>query len=851
VFTISLLGFVKAQDNNLLHDSAKIKNDTIKEEVAKKSEYALSSTVEYIANDSIRFDIAEQKVYLFGKAEINYEDITLKANYIEISFRKNQLFAKGIADSTGKVKGLPIFTQGAETFTSATLTYNFKTKKGLITDIVTKEGDSYLQGNTVKKFPDNSINIRNGFYTTCENLHPHYEIKFAKARVIPEDKIITGPAYLVVEDVPTPLAVPFGFFPNKKGQKSGIIFPAYGESASRGFFLDNGGYYFGMGDHMDLALRGDIYSRGSWSIRPSSNYIKRYKYNGAVNLGYAINLEGEKGTIGYKKSKDFLIAWNHIQDKKAHPNSSFSAKVNAGSSTYNKYNPSSTSDYLTNTLSSNISYSTIIGSNCNFSLNMMHNQNTLTRAVSLNLPEIAFSVNRIYPFRSDKRVGKQKWFENISFAYMMNAENSITTIDTLLFRKKTIEQMQNGMQHKIPITWSGKVLKNFTWTNSINYTERWYMQSIRKRWVNETLIDNGDTITGYLKTDTIQGFKMARDFNFSSSLSTRLYGMYQFKNFKITAIRHVITPSVSFIYTPDFGSPQWGYYRYLSNQDLPDAEPIRYYSIFENGIYGAPPRNKSGFVNMALSNNLEMKVRSKKDTITGIKKVVIFDNFTIASGYDIAKDSLKWSKISMSGRTKLFKNLDITYGSLWDPYVLNDSTGLNINEFEFKKNKRIARFVNTNWAFNLNWGLHSKTKKKDIESDKASEEELDMIKNNPDMYVDFDQAWSLNLQYTLRYTNAFSQAIKTMDKKIIQTLSFNGDVNITNKWKIGFTSGYDFEQKDFSYTSLNIYRDLHCWEMVFNWIPMGFRKSYNLTIRVKSPVLQDLKLTKKKDFRDY
>jgi hypothetical protein len=847
-----------AQETITKTDSAQTKNDTTKKVAPKESEFALSSKVVYKACDSIRFDIDAQKVYLYGKSRIDYEEITLTADYIEISFKINQLFAKGLADSTGKINGTPVFTQGTETFTANTLTYNFKTKKGLIKDIVTKEGDSYIQGITVKKFPDNSINIRNGLYTTCDLPHPHYEIKFSKARIIPDDKIVTGPAYLVIEDVPTPLAVPFGFFPNKKGQKSGILFPSYGESANRGFFLENGGYYFGLGQYMDLALRGDIYSHGSWAVRTSSNYVKKYRYSGVFGLGYAINLLGNKGTPDFSKNSSFYIRWTHNQDIKAHPNSRFSANVNIASSKYNTFNPSSTQDYLTNTLTSNISYSTTIASNYNFSVNMRHSQNTLTRALSLNLPEIAFSVNRFYPFKREKIMGKPKWYDNISVGYSMNAENNINTIDTLLFPKNAAfsfnrlnGMMENGMKHNIPVSSSIKVLKNFSWTNSLNYNERWYLQSIEKHWVSDSLILNNDTTIGYLRTDTIQGFKTARDFSFSSSLSTRLYGMYNFKNMKLIAIRHVITPSVSFVYMPDFGAPAWGYYRYYTNYDKPIPQQTRYYSIFESGIYGSPPTGKASFINMSLSNNLEMKVRSKKDTITGTRKVVLIDNFMIATGYNLAADSLKWSKISMSGRTKLFKNLDVTYASLWDPYIINDSTGINIDTLEWTKNHRLFRMVNTDWAFNLNWSLRPKQKKKEIVSDKASQEEIDMIKANADKYVDFDQPWSLNIMYTLRYMRDYNQTTKIIDKKIIQTLSFNGDLSITDKWKIGFTSGYDFQQKDFSYTSLNIYRDLHCWEMIFNWIPTGFRKSYNLTIRVKSPVLQDLKLTKKKDFRDF
>jgi hypothetical protein len=857
IILLFLYGYVNAQDTIVKTDSTQSKNDTITNE---SSAYALSSKVEYKAQDSIRFDVLNQKVYLYGKAEINYEDITLTADYVEITFNINQLFAKGMPDSTGKIQGKPVFNQGDQNFTSSTLTYNFKTKKGLITNIITNEGDSYIHGNLVKKLPDNSINIRNGQYTTCSNEHPHYALKFAKARVIPDDKIVSGPAYLEIEDVPTPLAIPFGFFPNKKGQLSGILVPSYGESANRGFFLENGGYYMGLGQHFDLALRGDIYSHGSWAAKAASNYNVRYKYSGNVNLSFATNILGEKNTADYSKNKDFFIRWSHNQDVKARPNSRFTANVNAGSSKYNTYNPSSTSDYLSNTFQSNVSYSTTFGSNFYFSANMLHNQNTITGDISMKLPELALTMNRIYPFRREKRVGKEKWFENISLSYSMNASNSINTNDSILFPKNEAFKferlrnlMQNGVKHYVPLSSSIKLMKYFTLTNSINYTQRWYLQSIQRHWVNDTIFpENGAAIPPHLQTDTINGFNLNNDFNLSSSVSTRLYGMYQFNGKWLMALRHVITPTGSFTYTPDFGTQHWGYYKhYIDPTYNGDINSIKYYSIFANGIYGYPPYGKSGLINFSLANNLEMKVRNRKDSLSGTKKISLIDNFTISGGYDIAKDSLKFSKVLMSGRTKLFKNIDVTYASLWDPYIINDSTGLNIDTLEWKVNRRLLRNYNNEWALSLNWTLRSKEKKKTITSPNATDEELAMINANLDSYIDFDQPWSLNLYYTFRHTSTFYAVKDANVNNLIQTFSFNGDISITKKWKFGMTSGFDFTLKELSYTSINIYRDLHCWELSFNWIPSGFRKSYNLTIRVKSAVLQDLKLTKKKDFRDF
>jgi lipopolysaccharide assembly outer membrane protein LptD (OstA) len=840
--------FIKAQDTIIKKkDSLAVSLDTLKKK--KNSNYALSAKVVYSATDSIIFNIDQEKAYLFGNAKIEYDDITLTAAYIEISFTENLLFARGATDSTGKERGTPEFTQGAESFRAKSMTYNFKTQKGVIKQVITKEGENYLHGETVKRLANKQINVKSGMYTTCSLDHPHYEIKFSKAKVIPNEKIVTGPAYLVIEDVPTPLALPFGYFPNKKGQKSGILIPTYGESSNRGFYLENGGYYMGMGEHFDLALRGTIYSRGSWAAKVASNYKKRYKYSGELNLEYAVNIIGEKELPGYEKRNDFFIRWNHTQDSKARPNSRFSAFVNAGSSKFNAYNPVSAGDYLTNQYSSNISYTTTINQKYNFSANMRHTQNTIDKTLSMSLPEVTFSVNRFYPFRPKDRVGAAKWYDNIYVSYTMNSRNTLSTIDSLLFEHSTLRKFQNGMDHTIPISSTIKVLKYFSLTNSINYNERWYLQSIHKGWTLDSIV-NG-IYYGGVKTDTVNGFKAARDFNFSASLNTKLYGMLQFKHGYIRAFRHVLTPSVSFVYTPDFGSQAWGYYKYYADTTFHgDPKQLKKYSIFEEGIYGTPPSAESGNINFAFANNLEMKVRSKKDTVSGFKKLTLIENLNISASYDVAKDSCNWSDLLMSGYTKLFRNLDLRYAAAWTPYM-TDTLGRNLSSFLYDKSKKFLKLRNNDLAVGLNWSFSSKNLKKKKTTDKGTPEELAMINNNLDGYVDFDVPWSFNFAYTFRYTKNFLVKELPGQKDIIQTLSFNGDVNITSKWKIGFTSGYDFEQKDFSYTSINIYRDLHCWEMKFNWIPTGFRKSYNLTINVKSQMLQDLKLTKKKDWRDY
>jgi len=850
-----------AQDTtfHILDDSLLVNKDTIVNDTSfrsrQRSGKALSSLVEYSSFDSIRFDVQVQKVYMFGNAEINYDKINLKAAYIEIDFTKSELFAEGLPDSTGEMVGTPVFEEGGKSFNSKQMFYNFDTKKGLIKYVITQEGEGYIHGSIIKKMSDDIIYIKGGKYTTCSHEHPHFEFRFDKSKVIPDDKIITGPAYLVIEGVPTPLAIPFGLFPNKKGQTSGILIPTWGNSANRGYFFENGGYYWVINDYLDLELRGDIYTRGSWAIKTGSRYKKRYKYSGGVNLNYAKNIIGEENSTDFSKSTDFSFRWAHKQDPKARPNSRFNSNVNIVSNNYNKYNPSNTNSYLSNTFQSSVSYSTNWENKYFLTANLNHSQNTLNRTISLILPELSFSVNRFYPLRKKERIGKLKWYENMSVDYRMNMKNQLETYDSLLFEPGTLEKFRNGMKHSVSMSVPLKILKFLNMTNSINYTDRWYAQTYEKRWTNDTLFSGHDTIVGYVKTDTVFGFQTARDFSFSSSVTTRVYGILQFKKGPVRAIRHVLSPRIGFSYRPDFGTQQWGYYKYYVDGN----SNIHKYSRFDGTVFGGPPDGKSGRITFGVSNNLEMKVRSGKDTITGMKKVVLVEDFTISSSYDLAKDSLNLAPFTMSGRTTLFDKLKIQYSSSWDPYII-DENGRNLNKFEWTENQRLLRFKNSTLNFSLSYRLSyrdfmkeresEKGTQDERESDKGTQEELEEINAFPEDYVDFDNPWSMNFSYSLRHATTYNPQTTNNDQTTVQTLSFSGDINITPKWKFAFRSGYDFENNKFSYTSIDIYRDLHCWEMRFGWIPTGLRKSWNFTINVKSTLLQDLKLSKKKDFRD-
>ena len=733
------------------------------------------------------------------------------------------------------------------------MTFNFETKKGVITKVFTEDAMGYIHGSKIKKMEDNSINIKSGSFTTCSNQeHPHFEFYFGKAKVIPDDKIVTGPAYFRLMETPLPIGVPFGIFPNSKGQRNGILVPTWGESANRGFYFENGGFYWGINEYLDFQLVGDIYTRGSWALKPTLRYNKRYAYNGSFSGSYAVNKIGSKGSADYNESTDFKVRWVHKQDPKARPKSSFSADVYIVSSNYNKYNAISSNEYLSNTFQSSVAYQTRIGNLFNFTANASHSQNTLTRVMTVTLPEVTLTMNRVYPFKNIGNSAKKRWYKDMYISYTANAKNYMSMADSLYFQPGWLENLQNGMQHRVPISMPVKLFKYVTWTTSVNLLDRMYFRYFEKQWVEDPSMAAG----GYLKTDTINQFRNVFSFDVSSSMTTKLYGMVAFKKGPIRAIRHVFTPSIGVSYNPDFSKDFWNYY-----DTYYDANGIeQLYSMFQGNIYGTPPSGESGRINYSFGNNLEIKVPSRKDTITGLKKVKVIEDLTFSGSYDIAKDSLNFSYLSVNGRTTLFKNLSVRYSSIWDPYILDSLGKKQLNQFEWDVNKRLFRKNSVAWNFSVNYSLNNdtfknkgkKTTPKRYESSLASEEEMNDIRSNPENYVDWSTKWALSLSYNLTLSNnpSYINYILNDNRKVIQTLGVNGNINLTPNWKVSVQSGWDFELKKLSYTSLTIYRDLHCWEMRFNWIPLGTYKSWNFTINVKASALQDLKLTKKKDYRD-
>lgn len=788
----------------------------------------LEDEIKKFARDSIKISLDGKQTFLYGDAKIIYQNTSISAAYIEINWNTNSIYATTSIDSSGNKIGYPIFKEGNESFKANEITYNYKSKKSIVKQIVTKEGEGYILGKKVKKTEDDIFYLKKGDYTTCNAEHPHYSIRANKIKLIPGKKIITGPAYLSFFRVPTPLLLPFGFFPNNDKKSSGLIIPSYGESANQGFFLKDGGYYFSLNKKMDLALKSNIYTKGSWNIKSLLRYKNRYKYNGNINISYGNIINSEKGFPDYSVKKDFFIRWKHQQDQKANPSLNFSANVNAGSSTFHKNNSFNANDYLTNTFTSSINLSkSWDGTPFNFSSSINHNQNTRTKITNLTFPDIAFNVNRISPFKKLGKQGKSHWYHKIGLSYNVKAKNSISIADSLLFKQNSLSKFKNGMQHNIPISTSVKVLKHFTLTPRINFTERWYFSQINKEWDEESQS---------IITDTINNFTRGHNYSFSTGLNTKIYGLVQFKKSNLAAIRHVISPNLSFRYTPDFSSDKYGYYKTVQSDTEGNTQQ---YSIMSNGVYGSPSKGKNGNINFGLGNILEIKTRSKKDTSENLRKIKILESLNISSSYNIFKDSLNLNDISIKARTRLLDIFDINFTSNYDPYTSNKEQTKNINQFELYTNKRLARLTsfNTNIGFSLNDKSFRKKKKEEKSENKEDEKDEER-----DFY---EIPWNINANYSLTYNKGFKSSAFA---DTIQSLNFSGNLKLTKKWKIGFRSGYDFDEKELSYTSVDIYRDLHCWEMLFNWIPLGNHRSYTLTIRVKAAALRDLKFEKKKDW---
>lgn len=793
------------------------------------SKAAVDFPVSYKAKDSIYFDLEAKKVYLFGNAVVTYEDMKLEAAYMVIDFSTKDIEAKGMPDSTGKLKGTPIFSDQGKSYEAEEMHYNFERKKGTLSGLVTTEGDGFVYGEKVLRDSQENIYVRHARYTTCNDPHPHFYVAAGKFKIVPGKQVVTGPANLVVADVRTPLLIPFAFFPLQQDRSKGIIFPSYGETQDRGFFLRGLGYYLPINDFIDLTATGEFYFRGSWGIAMRSAYRKRYKYNGEVAISYNDNRFGEPETPSFSRSRDLRVKWIYNQDAKARPGSSFGADVNFVTGSYLRNNANEVQDILTNTVTSTVRYSkSFLNNKLNLNSTARLNQNLGTGIVDLSLPDIGLTMSRIVPF-SKPGVRKQ-FLKNFGFSYSSSLQNRITVRDSNLFRASTLDSMKVGMVHRIPVNTSFKVLKHITVNPGMSYTDYWYMRTIERSYdqENDSLIEN-----------TLSGFSRAGAYSASVNFTTIIYGSKSFKRGKIYALRHVMRPQISANFSPDYTMSRRAGFREVQTDS--SGNTLRY-SIYEQSLMGFPSGTARGGLSFSLGNNLEMKVRSAKDTANGgVKKVKLLEALNFSSSYNFLADSLKLAPLSINGQTALFNGkLRMNFNGLLQPYALDSVNGRlqTVNRFEWNENGKIGRLSQAGLSFNTN--LNRDALKSVQQNNRLSEQDRQIINSHPYAFVDFNVPWSLNLNYNLNMRRSGYEK-----PELVQSVTFQGDVNLSPGWKIGYSSGYDLSSKELMISKIDLYRDLHCWEFTFSWIPNGFRKSFEFIIRAKPGSLQDLKINRR------
>ena len=836
-------------------------DSTAQDSVKPKKEF-LTAIVDYKATDYVSFNRRKQRLYLYNNAEIYYGDMTIKAGEIIIDYSTNEVYAKGILDdSTGVYSQKPVFVQGQNEVEPDSLRFNTKTERALIFNSQSEQGDGTIVAEVTKRENDSVLFIANAIYTTSANLDdPEYYIKMRKAKVVPDSKVVTGLANLFFYNVPTPIGIPFGFFPLTKKKKSGILMPTYSDSRERGFSLQNGGYYFAISDYIDLALTGDYYTNGGYGLRGESTYAWRYKFKGNIGFRFENQINSERGFPDYTKSTIYNIRWSHSQDSKSNPNSRFAASVNLGSSKYYRqsYNQVNSGSFLNNTLSSSISYSkTFQGEpQVNMSVTATHAQNTNTEQINMTLPTFQGSVSRIFPF-APKTGSKKGVIQNINLQYNLRAENRIQTTDTLFFKQEMWDDAKVGIKHSIPLNTNFKLFKYFSVSAGTSYEETWVFKTINKYYDQQA----EETIT-----EEVKGFDAFRTYNFSTSIGTTVYGMFNFekegKDPMIKAIRHVMRPSLSYNINPSFDQ-YYETYEVVSADGL-TTEDIEY-SRFENSIYGVPGKNYSSSLGMSLSNNFEAKVKDRDSTATEPKKIMLLNNLNFSTSYNLAGDSLNWSPLRVTGGTSLLKNkMTINFGMTLDPYAL-DNNNRKINTFNIDNGGSLFRMTSAN--MNMNYTFSSDMFKGDPEDERSNEENLRSGGRGDDLFgksQDFSDSryrndeedeedetmelyknsipWSLRLAYAVNYTNA-----RRENEISSHSLMFSGDIEISPRWSVGASSGYDFKNKGFTYTQLRFERDLLSWRMNFSWIPFSSRSSWYFFIGIKSSLLSDLKYDKRRE----
>lgn len=857
------------------------RRDTLAADTARKKKDALEAPVQYTAADSIVYDAQTGLVSMFGNGEVTYENMALKSERIQMSVDSSLVHAQGVKDSTGAWKGKPVFTQGQDKYESQRMSYNFKTRKGFINNVTTEQGEGFMLSEDSKRDADGTLYLQHARYTTCNAKDPHFYLSLSRAKVHPGKEVIFGPAYLVVADVPLPLAIPYGFFPFNKKYSSGFIMPSYGDENRRGFYLREGGYYFAINDYMDLKLLGEIYTKGSWGLSSELNYNKRYRYSGNFYLNYQNTIEGEKNMPDYEKTTSFKIQWSHRQDAKASPNSSFSASVNFATESFERknlssiYNPLS---YTQSTRTSSVSYSYTfpnIGLTLSSTANL--NQNMRDSSIALTLPDLNISLARLYPFKRKLQRGTQRWYEKISLSYTGQLSNSISTKEKELLHSDLIKDWRNGMNHQIPVSATFQMLKYINVTPSFTFTDRMYTNKIERSW---------DEAEQRELRDTTYGFYNVYNWNFSVSANTTLYGFYKpwrrLFGDRIMMVRHVLKPTVSFSYAPDFGSSRYGYWDSYVRTDANGNVSTVTYSPYSSGLFGVPSQGRTGSINMRLSNNVEMKVRSDNDS-TGEKKISLIDELSGSLSYNMAAKTRPWSNLSTNLRLKLTRNYTFSLAAVFATYA-----------YKFDEQGRVVTSDRTEWSYgrfgrfqgmsqNFSYTFNNQTLRKwfskknkaatsiesantaeapDIEDDRDLDNEDGNSNLDPDMkqsrnsakrqqraridddgYLTFSIPWSFTVSYGVTMREDRNRKINPHTMRypfsFTQNLNFSGNVRISEGWNINFSSGYDFNYHKLSMTTASLSRDLHCFAMTCSMVLRPYT-TYNFTFRAKTSTLADV-----------
>ncbi|WP_239990788.1 putative LPS assembly protein LptD [Marixanthomonas ophiurae] len=839
-------------------------NDTVKTDSVKPKKELLTDVVDYYGEDYVYIDRKQNKVYMYNKAYIVYGDMRIDAGYIILDYNKNEVYAKGI-DSAGVYSQKPVFVQAQNEVKPDSIRFNFDSEKALVYNSRTEQNGFNVIAEVTKKVNDSVVFLRNVKFTTSKNIDdPEYYFYTRKAKFVPKKKIVTGLTNMYIADVPTPVGLPFAFFPLTEDRASGFIIPSFGEQSRRGFFLQNGGYYFAVNDYVDLTFLGDYYTNGSYGLRGESSYALRYKFRGNVSIRYENLINGERGFPDFSQSSVYNIRWNHTQDQKASPSSRFSASVNLGSSRYfqQSINQTNNASALVNTLSSSVSYTkTFEGEpQVNFSVAGTHSQNTNTQTINMSLPNVTASVSRIFPFAP--KVGTKKGIiDNINLQYDVAAENRIQTTDSLFFKPEMFDNALVGAQHSIPISTNFKILNYLSASASTRLQETWTLKTFDQRYDDTANDGNGGVVT-----DTIPGFDRYLTYNFSTSLGTTVYGTFNFgKDKKIQALRHVMRPSISYGINPAFD-------QYYDDYVIPSADPevndeVVEYSRFQNTLYGAPGKTFSSSIGLSLSNTLEAKVRDKDTTATEPKKVKLLNNLNFSTAYNVAGDSLQWSPVNFSGSIPIVEKLDFNFNGSLDPYALNNSNQ-RIDKFNIDNGGSLFRLTNANISINYSFSS------KDLEVDSENKDRLDneTFRNGgrPDdlfgdvrdiddnrLYKDdeenedktdkawynYDIPWDFRLAYTMTYSNRARESEISS-----QSLMFSSNLELSPRWTVGVSSGYDFKNKGITLTQFRFQRDLESWQMSFNWTPIGsINTSWYFFIGIKSSVLSDIKYDKRRE----